>query len=177
MIYQCISKTKAFCLTYYIACQIHEKFPLVTWYQFKILSFCKTDNRLAITLKLETVQCYQPSKAPNHTVLLSIRTVALHYRGKLWSIRLNATKLGTNHKKMQFWNVSKAQWKQTGLWEMKTSPFCQSLSFTYRRCKVKRRSQLLHLQKHCCIFQDDFLLPSEVKLFKITLKILHRGSA
>lgn len=76
-------------------------------------------------LKLETVQCYQASKTLNHTVLLSVRTVALHYKGKLWSVWLNATKLGTNNKKCNF-EISKAHWKQTGLWDMKNSLFCQN---------------------------------------------------
>lgn len=102
------------------------------------VSLCKTDNRLTM-LKLETVQCYKASKAPNHTVLLSLRTAALHYRGKLWSMWLNATKLGTNHKKCNFEMSLKHTGNKRACETWKTVFFPQSLSFMYGRCKDKGR--------------------------------------
>lgn len=136
------------------------------------VSSCKTDNRLTIMLKLETVQCYQASKALNHIALLSIRTVVLHYRGKLQSIWLNATKFGTNHKKCNF----EMSLKHTG--NKQACETGKTLSFA-RVCLSCMGDVKIKEEHSCYIFKDtdDFLLPSEVKLLKITSKILHRGSA
>lgn len=130
-----------------------------------LLSSCKTANRLTIMLKLETVQCYQASKTLNHAVLLSIRTVALHCRGKLWSIWLNATKLRTNNKKCNFEISLKHTGNKRACETWKTVIFARVSLSSMKDVKIKE-------DHSCCIFKDtdDFLFPSKVMLFKITSK-------
>lgn len=97
-------------------------------------------------LKLETVQCYQASKTLNHIVLLSIRTVALH-RGKLWSIWLNATKLGTNHKKCDFEMPLKHTGNKQACETGKTDFFARVCLSCMEDVKIKEDDS-------CCIFKD-----------------------